>query len=537
MLEKIDLKKKLSRKEYNLVMDELAPQLALLQRECKTAGIPILIVFEGWGASGKGTLINQLIAPLDPRGFKVFTLHKISEEEAMRPFLWRFWTKIPAKGRIHIFDRSWYRRVLADRMEGITSAKENVDVLGEILNFEEELVDDGMVIIKFFLHISKDEQKKRFKNLEESNKTSWRINKQDWNQNKHYDKYLTVFDDVIAKTDTDFASWTIIEANNKEYATSKIIVTVVDRLTEVLQQKKNKALKSKPDIIQAESVECKDEAEATRKEEFKAIQKSLKLNVLGAVDMSLSLEKAEYKKKLETLQKKLAILHYEMYKNRIPVVLAFEGWDAGGKGGAIKRLTENIDPRGYEVIPVAAPNDIEKEHHYLWRFWNAMPKAGHMAIFDRTWYGRVMVERVEGFCSENEWQRAYKEINHMEEDLSNFGCIVIKFWMNIDKDEQLKRFKERQDAPEKQWKITEEDWRNREKWAAYEEAVNEMIMKTSTTNAPWVIVEANSKYFARIKVLETVVNVLKERMDAIKQLKKEDQIVPNNSQDSVPIHN
>lgn len=522
MLEKIDLKKKLSRKEYNLVMEELAPQLALLQRECKAAGIPILIVFEGWGASGKGTLINQLIAPLDPRGFKVFTMDKISEEEAMRPFLWRFWTKTPAKGRIHLFDRSWYRRAFIDRMEGNSSSKENGDVLGEILNFEEELVDDGMVIIKFFLHISKDEQKNRFKNLEESKKTSWRINKQDWNQNKNYDKYQTVFDDVIAKTDTDFASWTIIEANNKEYATSKIIVTVVDKLTDVLKQKKNNAQKLKTDVVMVESEsEGKNQVEELRKEELKSIQKSLKLNVLGGVDMSLSLEKAEYKKKLEALQEKLAILHYEMYKNRIPVVLAFEGWDAGGKGGAIKRITENIDPRGYEVIPVAAPNDIEKAHHYLWRFWNAMPKAGHLAIFDRTWYGRVMVERIEGFCTENEWQRAYKEINHMEEDLSNFGCIVIKFWLNIDKEEQLRRFKERQITPEKQWKITEEDWRNREKWEAYEEAVNEMIMKTSTTNAPWVIVEANNKYFARIKVLETVVNALEERMDAIKQLKKE----------------
>lgn len=511
MLEKINLKKKLSKNKYNLVMEELTPQLARLQRECKTAGIPILIVFEGWGASGKGTLINQLIAPLDPRGFKVFTMNKISKEEAMRPFLWRFWTKTPAKGRIHVFDRSWYRRAFSDRMEGIISLKENEDVLREIINFEKELVDDGMVIIKFFLHISRDEQKKRFKNLEESKKTSWRIKKRDWIQNKSYEKYQKVFDDVIAKTDTDFASWTIIEATNKKYATSKIIVTVVDKLTEVLKQKENIAQKLKPDVIKvkvgAES-EDKDKAEELPKEELKFIQKSLKGNVLGGVDMSLSLEKAEYKKKLKKLQKKLAILHYEMYKNRIPVVLAFEGWDAGGKGGAIKRLTETMDPRGYEVIPVAAPNDIEKAHHYLWRFWNAMPKAGHMAIFDRTWYGRVMVERIEGFCTVNEWKRAYSEINHMEEDLSNFGCIVIKFWMNIDKEEQLDRFNERQITPEKQWKITEEDWRNREKWEAYEEAVNEMILKTSTTKAPWVIVEANNKYFARIKVLETVVNAL-----------------------------
>ncbi|MFA9377795.1 MAG: polyphosphate:AMP phosphotransferase [Lachnotalea sp.] len=524
MLEKIELKKKLKKSKYKLIMDELTTQLASLQRECKIAEIPITIVLEGWGASGKGTLINQLIAPLDPRGFKVFTMQRTSEDEELRPFLWRFWTKMPAKGRIHIFDRSWYRRVLTDRVTDITSKKESVDELGEILNFEEELVDGGMVIIKFFLHISEKEQKKRFKKLEKSKKTSWRIKKQDWKQNKHYDKYLMVFDDMITKTDTNFASWNIIEATDKKYATSKIVATVVERLTQVLQQKKQMALQSEVEVVEAEiELNDKDDVENKQKEELEAIQNSLKLDVLSRVDMSLTLEKHEYKEKLETLQDKLAILHYEMYKHRIPVVLAFEGWDAGGKGGAIKRLTENMDPRGYEVIPVAAPNDIEKEHHYLWRFWNAMPKAGHMAIFDRTWYGRVMVERVEGFCSENEWKRAYKEINYMEENLTNFGCIVIKFWMNIDKEEQLERFEERKNTPEKQWKITEEDWRNRDKWDAYEEAVNEMIMKTSTTNAPWVIVEGNNKHYARIKVLETVVSALEERMDMIRQQKDEDE--------------
>lgn len=521
MLEKIDLKKKLNAKEYRIVLDELAPQLALLQRECKKAEVPIMILFEGWGASGKGTLINQLITPLDPRGFKVFTMQKTSEEEELRPFLWRFWTKMPANGRIHIFDQSWYKNVIEERIKGTTSEKEKVDVIGEILPFEEALVNDGMVIIKFFLHISKNEQKKRFKNLEESKKTSWRVTQQDWKQNNQYEKYLNLFDDIIAKTDTDFASWNIIEATDKEYAASKIMATVVDKLKDALLQKQNYASKSKKDTAQIEpplELQLDDSGESKRlqKEEFKTIEKSLKLDVLGGVDLSLTLEKEDYKKKLESLQEKLAILHFEMYKNRIPVVLAFEGWDAGGKGGAIKRLTENIDPRGYEVIPVAAPNDMEKTHHYLWRFWNAMPKAGHLAIFDRSWYGRVMVERIEGFCSETQWQRSYKEINNMEEHLTSFGCIVIKFWMQVDKEEQLKRFKERQETPEKQWKITEEDWRNREKWDAYEEAVNEMIIRTSITRAPWVIVEANSKYYARIKVLETVVSALEDKMNKIR---------------------
>ena len=228
------------------------------------------------------------------------------------------------------------------------------------------------------------------------------------------------------------------------------------------------------------------------------------------LDKSCSRE--EYKKKKEEYQSRLAVLHSALYKKRIPVVLAFEGWDAGGKGGAIKRLTECMDPRGYEVIPTASPNDYEKAHHYLWRFWSRMPKAGHVAIFDRSWYGRVMVERIEGFCSGTEWRRAYQEINQMEAELADFGAVVIKFWMQIDKDEQERRFLARRDNPQKSWKLTGEDWRNREKWDQYETAVNEMIVKTSTARAPWVIVEGNDKYYARIKVLKTVVEALEKRL-------------------------
>ena len=235
-------------------------------------------------------------------------------------------------------------------------------------------------------------------------------------------------------------------------------------------------------------------------------------SVLDAVDLSKSLTKSVYKKELVDLQKRMALLHSELYRRRIPVVIGFEGWDAGGKGGAIHRLTKTMDPRGYEVIPTAAPNDIEKAHHYLWRFWNHMPKAGHVAIFDRTWYGRVMVERIEGFCTEDEWRRAYNEINRMEAQLADAGAIVLKFWLHIDKAEQKKRFEERMENPNKQWKITDEDWRNREKWDEYTKAVDEMILRTSTTYAPWIVVEGNDKLYARIKVLRTVVEAIEKRL-------------------------
>lgn len=516
MLENLDLNKKLSKKEYKELTDKLSPRLAELQRTCKELQIPVMVIFEGWGASGKGTLINQLIRPLDPRGFQVFTIQKPNEEERMRPFLWRFFTKIPAKGRIHVFDRSWYQRIWDEGMRNGMEKEKRMSAYEEIHSFEELLTADGMVIIKFFLHISQQEQCKRLKKLEKTKETAWRVTKQDWHRNKEYDKYLYISDEMIIHTDREEAPWTVIEATDREYASTKILNCVVDRLEKAVKKVRGEqAYKEEKKRLMAEQKKIQPEKPTVTEE----ISDQFRTGVLAGVDLKKSLTKEEYKKKLKKLQERLRELHSEMYLRRVPVVLAFEGWDAGGKGGAIKRITENIDPRGYEVVPTASPNDIEKAHHYLWRFWNKIPKAGHMAIFDRTWYGRVMVERIEGFCTTQEWQRAYSEINHMEAHIAGSGAIVLKFWMHIDKDEQERRFKERQEIPEKQWKITDEDWRNRAKWDEYEKAVDEMLIRTSTECAPWIIVEANSKYYARIKVLETVVDALEQRLGKEKKKK------------------
>ena len=306
---------------------------------------------------------------------------------------------------------------------------------------------------------------------------------------------------MLEKTDTEYAPWTIIESTDKDYGAMKILTTVADRLALALENKR---------AARKESEKKQNQASAKR----------FQNGVLSGIDLSKSLTKEQYKKELDGLQKRLENLHNELYRLRIPVVLGFEGWDAGGKGGAIKRLTSHLDPRGYQVNPTASPNDIEKVHHYLWRFWNNMPKAGHIAIFDRTWYGRVMVERIEGFCSEAEWKRAYQEINEMESHMANYGAVVLKFWLHIDKDEQERRFKERMENPAKQWKITDEDWRNREKWDLYEQAVDEMLVRTSTTYAPWIVVEGNSKYYARVKVLRTVVEALEAKIKEVKKQQK-----------------
>ena len=235
--------------------------------------------------------------------------------------------------------------------------------------------------------------------------------------------------------------------------------------------------------------------------------------MLEKVNLKLKLARKDYQRELPKLQGQVHLLGYQVYMQKRPVVIVFEGWDAAGKGGAIKRVTEKLDPRGYVVWPIAAPHGEDKERHYLYRFWRRLPDAGQIVIFDRSWYGRVLVERVEGFCPEAAWQRAYGEINQFERQLMDFGTIVFKFWMHIGQAEQLKRFKEREGSGYKSWKLTDEDWRNRGKWEDYEHAAEDMLLKTSTHDAPWTIVEANDKLHARIKVLKTVVNKLKQELE------------------------
>lgn len=492
MLGQIDVSKSMQKKEYDKRMEKLEVRFGELQRACKDKNIPITVVFEGLDASGKGTMINRMIQSLDPRGFKVFTLGREKEDEVMRPYFWRFFTKIPERGRMHIFDQSWYK----GGYEKDISEK-------EILDFEQMLTEDGMVIVKFFLMISKEEQKKRLDKLEKNSETSWRVTGQDKENNRNYEKCLKKYDRLLIHTDTANAPWTVVEGTDKLYATCKILSTMVTRMEKAVSEAGKRA--GKKEAPSAAEQEGADQPGAVEADSFRN-------GVLQGIDLEKTIEQEEYKKKKKDLQKRLLALQNKMYLKRVPVILAFEGWDAGGKGGAIKRLTQAMDPRGYEVVPVAAPNDIEKAHHYLWRFWEKIPKAGHMAIFDRTWYGRVLVERIEGFASEEEWNRAYNEINNMEEQFVNAGYIVLKFWLHIDRDEQERRFHERENTPEKQWKITEEDWRNRAKWDDYEKAVDEMIVRTSTADAPWIVVEGNCKQYARIKVLETVVEALEKRL-------------------------
>jgi AMP-polyphosphate phosphotransferase len=495
MLTNVDLSREVAKAEYKRLKDDADLKLADLQRQVKALGIPVIIVFEGWSASGKGTVINQLILPLDPRGFSVYSARGPTEEEKFYPFLWRFWKRTPTRGRLAIFDRSWNRRVVTDRVEGQVKGKQLSQAFEDIRSFERQLADDGVVIAKCFLHISKREQKRRFDALRESAATAWRITEADLRQHQRYAEYLAAAEDMLTETDTEYAPWTVVEAHDRRFATLKTFATVIEALERGVAAAGRKT--DEP-----------PEPPAQREPGMNA----LKTTALDHVDLSLSLTAEEYDDRLKKAQTKLREFEHQIYRRRVPVVIAYEGWDAAGKGGNIRRLTQNLDPRGYEVVPIAAPNDIEKAHHYLWRFWAQLPKAGHIAIFDRTWYGRVLVERVEGFCTEAQWRRAYREINAMEQQLVHFGTVMLKFWLHVDSDEQLRRFRERQESSHKQWKITDEDWRNRAKLDRYRDAVEEMLYRTGTPYAPWTIVESNCKWYARVKVLETVCEAIRQRL-------------------------
>ncbi len=494
MLEKVDLSQKISKTEYKPIIAELEYKLGALQREARKQELPVIILFEGWEAAGKGTLINRLTLALDPRGFNVYSINPPNEEERLKPYLWRFWTKIPEKGRIALFDRSWYGRVLEDRVEKKVKRRVWQVAFSEFTSFEEQLINGDYLILKFFLHISKREQKKRFKKLLSNPATEWRVTDDGQKQHKQYKKFAIAYEDMLAKSDIPEAPWTIVESHDRRLATIKVFKTIIDRIEQKIQE-----------------LNLRKERERTNKKPPVKLHK-LSHSILDRSDLSLSLTRKDYEKDLKDFQGRIREIEHEIYTRRIPVIIIYEGWDASGKGGNIKRLVQRMDPRGYEVVSIIAPNEVEKQHHYLWRFWRKIPKAGHIVIFDRSWYGRVLVERIEGFCTEDEWKRAYKEINETEEHLTNFGTVLIKFWLHIDSEEQLKRFKSRETTQYKQWKINEEDWRNREKWEQYKLAVDEMLFRTSTSYAPWTIVEGNSKPFARIRTLKTVIEALENRL-------------------------
>ena len=461
-------------------------RLAAQQQEIKAKKLGVLVLLEGWGAAGKGSLLGEVINEIDPRSFKVYAIAAPTEEERRKPFLWRYFVKTPERGLFSFLDSGWLGETVRQHLAGELDAAAMTRRIGSINTFERQLADDGTLLVKCFLNITRKEQAKRIERLEEDKDTAWRVSGEDERENERYDEYRDAFDAALTATSTTYAPWHIVDAGERgeaRLALMRILTAAID-----------------------EALAAPRAPVAVPQNRFPL----LPMPRLAEVALDKELDKGEYNDRLEAAQKRLRELHNRLYRKKVPLILAYEGWDAAGKGGNIKRVAAALDPRGFEVLPIASPEPHELAHHYLWRFWTRLPKDGHVAIFDRSWYGRVMVERIEGFCSQNDWQRAYNEINEFESELAAWGAVILKFWIHIDPETQLARFHERQANPEKQWKITEEDWRNREKWPQYEEAVDEMLQKTSTTYAPWHIIESRDKKYARVKALELIVAALEE---------------------------
>ena len=484
MLNNVDLSLTIDKDDYEEQFEIYADKLGYLQRKLRDLEIPVIILFEGWHGSLRGTLVNRLLSALDPRGFKVYSASKTDCNYKEKPYFAPFWSELPPKGAFSLYNGSWYYRKLEKEVRSQSEKnkeKEDETSYEDINIFERQLTDDGYLIVQIFLHISQQKQKKNWEKLEKIYGKEWHKVTSDQEEPRAYDDYYSVYEKMFDATDKNNAVWHVVPAEDLRWAELKIFEVLFAEIESYLSKKEHVTKElythSAPDAT----------------------------NILSRVDLSVKVDKERYKEELKKYQKRLRTLQFDLYKHKIPAVVVFEGWDASGKGGAIQRLTSFLDPLGYQVIPIGVPNVVEKQYHYLWRFWQHLPKNGEITIFDRSWYGRVLVERVEGFAADSEWQRAYQEINETEEQWVRHGILLAKFWLQIDKDVQYQRFEERENNPDKEWKITEEDWRNREKWDQYEIAVNEMLYRTSTDYAPWTIVEANSKYHARLKVLATVV--------------------------------
>ena len=464
---------------------KMRTRLAALQQTVKEQGLPIIVLVEGWAAAGKGSLINELIQEIDPRNYNVVSPVILPESEVRYPFLYTYAKAIPENGKIMFYDSGWMENCVRKVLHREITMDEYKNRLRSVTEFERQLRDGGYLVLKLFLDISEKEQHDRIFALRENFSTEWRVSSEDMWQYKEHKTFEQTYKAFMEKTG-DPIPWHVLDGSKSKEATRDTLKLLLELIDKALE--KGRYI-GKP---------------------FKEKFPLLDMPKLSDVDLSPALTDEEYQEQLKKLQKRLGELHNVIYRKKIPVILCYEGWDAAGKGGNIRRIARPLDPRGFDVIPIASPEPHEKNRQYLWRFWTRLPRSGHICIFDRTWYGRVMVERLEGFCSENDWKRAYNEINEFERQLTDWGAVVLKFWIHIDQDTQLQRFNDRQNTPEKAWKLTEEDWRNREKWPQYEEAIDEMLEKTSTKNAPWFIIESNDKKYARIKALRIVIDALEK---------------------------
>ncbi|KIU49036.1 polyphosphate kinase [Pseudomonas putida] len=483
MFESAEIGHAIDKETYDAEVPALREALLEAQFELKQQSrFPVIVLINGIEGAGKGETVKLLNEWMDPRLIEVRTFDQQTDEELARPPAWRYWRALPSKGRMGVFFGNWYSQMLQGRVHGQFKDAVLDQAINGAERLEKMLCDEGALIFKFWFHLSKKQMKARLKSLKDDPLHSWKISPLDWQQSQTYDRFVRFGERVLRRTSRDYAPWHIIEGVDPNYRSLAVGKILLEGLQNAL---KAKALGRQTNIAPlGESIDGR--------------------SLLGSLDMTLRLDKNDYQEQLIVEQARLAGLLRDKRMRRHALVAVFEGNDAAGKGGAIRRVAAALDPRQYRIVPVAAPTEEERAQPYLWRFWRHIPARGKFTVFDRSWYGRVLVERIEGFCSQADWMRAYGEINDFEEQLHDAGVVVVKFWLSIDEQTQLERFQEREQIPFKRFKITEEDWRNRDKWDAYSEAVGDMVDRTSTEVAPWTLVEANDKRWARVKVLRTI---------------------------------
>lgn len=488
MFESAEIGHQIDKDTYDAAVPALRAALLEAQYELRQqARFPVIILLNGVEGAGKGEMVKILNEWMDPRLIQVETFDWQSDEELARPPYWRYWRRLPPKGRIGIFFGNWYSQMLQGRLHKRIDDAQLDQAIDSAERFERMLCDEGALIFKFWFHLSKQQVRTRFKALEEDPLHSWRLSPLDWQQNKTYDRFVRHGERILRRSSRDYAPWYVVEGADERYRNLSVGRLLLEGLQAALKLEK----RPQPQPHAAPVAASIDNR-----------------GLIDSLDLTQTLDKDSYQKQLAAEQARLAMLMRDKRFRRHSLVTVFEGNDAAGKGGAIRRITAAIDPRQYRIVPIGAPTEEERAQPYLWRFWRHIPARGHFTIFDRSWYGRVLVERVEGFCAQADWLRAYNEINDFEEQLTDAGVVLVKFWLAIDQDTQLARFKEREQTPFKRFKITEEDWRNRDKWPLYVDAVNDMVDRTSTEIAPWTMIEANDKRFARVKVLRTINDAL-----------------------------
>ncbi len=502
MFEAAELGRAIGKKAYKKRVPRLREELLYLQDEIRRSGnAQIVLLFAGVDGGGKGDTVNRLNEWMDPRWMMTNAYGPRDEVERQRPEFWRYWRDLPPRGRIGMFLSAWYSQPILDHVYTRSSSEAFDAQLERILSFETALADDGAAIVKFWMHLSHEAQERRLRNLEQDPLTHARVTERDWENWRRYDLFISTSERAISRTHTGKTPWVIVEGEDAHYRSLTVAETIRETLERLVR---SNAGAPAPNVVSFEKRKTPKKKSAIKQKKDGTVEMTQHVSVLSQLDMSKSLSKKIYRDRLRNLQAQLHLLHLKARHKGIASMLLFEGPDAAGKGGVIRRINAALQARNYRVHGVSKPTDEEIAQHYLWRFWRNLPRDGHISIYDRSWYGRVLVERVEGFADEDDWRRAYGEINDFENQLISHGIILMKFWVHITKDEQLRRFELRKRTPHKRWKLTDEDWRNRAKWDDYESAAHDMVQYTSTGQAPWTLIEGNDKRYARIKVLEAL---------------------------------